>query len=345
VKSFLKRQPQGIAGLEISPHAIRWLELSGTRSYEVQAYASAAMPEGALNEQGIVDAQAVADAILAVKKKAGSKLNQVAISLSGNAVFIKKVSMPLMSELQLESEISFEAEQHIPFEIQDVALDFQILSRDKENESMDVLLLVCKQDVVDAWLSMLERIDLHVRLLDCSVFCLANVYAQFRDKKQKKQASSAVDALFHLGGYWGHFLVSYHGQPLFMRDQALHLAGLLQEIVDAPDYAQWQATGQDTLPALNEQQLDALATGLLPLMSESIDYYMASHGDHELKTINLSGVGAVNVALLAKLSHVLGLPCKRFDPLLALRANKKTKALEGSALPIVLGLALRGASE
>src|SRR2546425_12074628 len=128
ISVFGLRTSKPIAGLDIGSSAVKAVELKASGgSYRVSAFAAEALPPGSIVDGAIMDGGAVADAIRRVFEHKAFKARDVAVSLSGSAVIVKKINLPVMTESELADSIHWEAEQYIPFDIQDVNLDYQIL--------------------------------------------------------------------------------------------------------------------------------------------------------------------------------------------------------------------------
>jgi type IV pilus assembly protein PilM len=140
---------KSVVGLDIGSSAVKAVELKAAgNNYRVAAFGSQPVPPDSIVDGAIIDAGAVADAIRRLfEGNKAFKAKDVCASLSGNAVIVKKISLPTMTEAELAESIYWEAEQYIPFDIQDVNLDYQILDRGDAGgkSSMDVLLVAAKK--------------------------------------------------------------------------------------------------------------------------------------------------------------------------------------------------------
>ena len=124
------RRAKSLVGLDIGSSAVKAVELKPAgKSYKVTAFGTEPIPPDSIVDGAIIDGAAVADAIRRLFDGRGIKTKDVAASLSGNAVIVKKITLPMMSEAELAESIYWEAEQYIPFDIQDVNLDYQILDK------------------------------------------------------------------------------------------------------------------------------------------------------------------------------------------------------------------------
>ena len=144
------RKPKNVVGLDIGSSAVKAVEIkSAGKGYRVVAFGHEPVPVDSIVDGAIIDAGAVADAIRRVfDGKKGFKTKEVCASLSGNAVIVKKITLPVMTPSELDDSIAWEAEQYIPFDIQDVNLDYQILdpgTGPDSNGSMEVLLVAAKK--------------------------------------------------------------------------------------------------------------------------------------------------------------------------------------------------------
>ena len=145
------RRAKSLVGLDIGSSAVKAVELKAAgRSYKVTAFGSEPLPPDSIVDGAIIDAAAVADAIRRLFDAQGIRTRDVAASLSGNAVIVKKITLPAMTDTELAESIYWEAEQYIPFDIQDVNLDYQVLDGGDKggNGSMDVLLVAAKKEKI-----------------------------------------------------------------------------------------------------------------------------------------------------------------------------------------------------
>ena len=143
---------KSVIGLDIGSSAVKAVELKPVgKGYKVLAFGIESVPPDSIVDGAIIDGTAVADAIKRLFENKALKSKEVAASLSGNAVIVKKISLPVMTEAELAESIYWEAEQYIPFDIQDVNLDYQILDAGTGPDSkgtMDVLLVAAKKEKI-----------------------------------------------------------------------------------------------------------------------------------------------------------------------------------------------------
>ena len=175
------RKPKNVVGLDIGSSAVKAVELKPAgKGYRVVAFGHEPVPADSIVDGAIIDAGAVADAIRRVfDGKKGFKTKEVCASLSGNAVIVKKITLPVMTPSELDDSISWEAEQYIPFDIQDVNLDYQILdpgTGPDSRGSMEVLLVAAKKEKIGDYTSVIAQAGRTPVVVDVDAFALQNAY-------------------------------------------------------------------------------------------------------------------------------------------------------------------------
>ena len=174
------RRAKSLVGLDIGSSAVKAVELKPAgKSYKVTAFGSEAVPPDSIVDGAIIDGAAVADAIRRLFDGRNIKTKDVAASLSGNAVIVKKITLPIMTEAELAESIYWEAEQYIPFDIQDVNLDYQILDRGDAASgkgTMDVLLVAAKKEKIADYTGVIAQAGRSAVVVDVDAFALQNAY-------------------------------------------------------------------------------------------------------------------------------------------------------------------------
>ena len=176
----LTKKLKPVVGLDIGSSAVKAVELRPSgKSYKVMAVGMEPIPPDSIVDGAIIDGTAVADAIKRLFENKAFKSKEVAASLSGNAVIVKKISLPVMTEAELSESIYWEAEQYIPFDIQDVNLDYQILDPGTGPDSkgtMDVLLVAAKKEKIADYTGVIAQAGRTPVVVDVDVFALQNAY-------------------------------------------------------------------------------------------------------------------------------------------------------------------------
>ena len=171
---------KAVVGLDIGSSAVKAVELKPSgKGFKVTAFAIEPVPPDSIVDGAIIDGAAVADAIRRLFENKAFKTKDVAASLSGNAVIVKKISLPVMTEAELAESIHWEAEQYIPFDIQDVNLDYQILDPGTGADAkgtMDVLLVAAKKEKIADYTGVISQAGRVPVVVDVDAFALQNAY-------------------------------------------------------------------------------------------------------------------------------------------------------------------------
>jgi len=314
------------------------------------------LPRDAIVENTIIDSMAVSQALVDAVEVARPSTQNVAFSMSGNAVIIKTVTMPTMTEFELESQIQFEADQHIPYDIEDVFLDFQILGPlPDEPEQMEVVLVACKREVIDDYQLVLHEAGLTAKCVDCSVFTIENASELILlDQQQSAQSVMAGEeeaeayALVNVGATLTNINIHLNGQMAFVRDQFFGGVNLTEEIqrVHGVAFQAAEKMKQEHFSSIKEEALEAFYAGLTGELVRSLDFYATSHADAPVQKMYLSGGSALIPGLATELEQRLGITAEVLNPFSVIKVpGKKFDAgyLQriGPMMMVPVGLALR----
>ena len=177
---MFREEPKSLVGLDIGSSAVKAVELKPAgKGYKVVAFGTEPVPPDSIVDGAIIDGAAVADAIRRLFENKAFKTKDVAASLSGNAVIVKKITLPVMTEAELAESIYWEAEQYIPFDIQDVNLDYQILDAGTGADgkgTMDVLLVAAKKEKIADYTGVIAQAGRTPVVVDVDAFALQNAY-------------------------------------------------------------------------------------------------------------------------------------------------------------------------
>ncbi len=287
-----------------------------------------------------------------VSPKAAKKLfKHVRISITGPSILIRRVTLPLMSRIELKGAIRFEAENHVPFPIDDCALDFQILSESIPEKTMSVLLVAAKKDYIEERLRILSEFYIFPELVDVDIFCLANAFEILGERSEHK-----TYGLMNIGHESTSFTIIRDKQPYYVRDVSLGSKEITKFIMETKGMDEAQAEEfKTTRPAAdaltNPETLDALKTatqkGYEALTEEirtSISYYEEEVGE-SLAQIWMSGGGSMAHGAAEVFAEALGKSVQTWDNTKKLEIFKDVdQAFLTSRAPelnIALGLALR----
>jgi len=213
----LPKKSKPVVGLDIGSSAVKAVELKPSgKSYKVTAVGVEPIPPDSIVDGAIIDGTAVADAIKRLFENKAFKSKEVAASLSGNAVIVKKISLPVMTEAELSESIYWEAEQYIPFDIQDVNLDYQILDPGTGADSkgtMEVLLVAAKKEKIADYTGVIAQAGKVPVVVDVDAFALQNAY-----EMNYGNEPDAVVVLLNAGASAININIVTGDQSLFTRD-------------------------------------------------------------------------------------------------------------------------------
>ncbi len=343
---------KAVVGLDIGSSAVKAVELKAVgKGYRVAAFAHEPLPSDSILDGAIIDGAAVAQAIARLFENKAFKTKEVAASLSGNAVIVKKINLPVMTEAELGDSIYWEAEQYIPFDIQDVNLDYQILDPGTGADStgtMDVLLVAAKKEKIADYTGVIAQAGRVPVVVDVDAFALQNAY-----EMNYGPEAGAVVVLLNAGASAININILSGRQSLFTRDVSMggnaYTEALQKELNLTFDSAELAKKGEpvegvaydDVRPVLH-----AVTENVLLEIQKTFDFFKATAASDRIDRILLSG-GASSVDGLAEaIGERLGAPVEMFDPFrkIAFDADKLgVHDLERLApiAAVAVGLALR----
>ena len=349
------RKAKGIVGLDIGSSAVKAVELKQSgKAFRVAAFGSEPVPADAIVDGAIIDAGAVADAIRRVfEGNKQFKSKEVCASLSGNAVIVKKITLPVMTESELSESIYWEAEQYIPFDIQDVNLDYQILDPGTGPESrgsMDVLLVAAKKEKIGDYTGVIAQAGRTPVIVDVDAFALQNAYEANYGLDPRE-----VVVLLNAGASAININILQGDQSVFTRDISMGgnaYTEAIQKELDLPFDAAEQikkgipvdgATAEDARPVVH-----AVTGNVLLEIQKTFDFFKATASSDQIDRVMLSGGASRVDGFREMLQERFGVTVEDFDPFRTVTWDGKRlgNAAEVSATAAVaVGLALRRVSD
>ncbi|MGH8582130.1 MAG: pilus assembly protein PilM [Gammaproteobacteria bacterium] len=222
-----------LLGVDISSTSIKILELGGSRNhYRVESYAVEPLHPNSMSERNITDVQLVGEAIGRAVKKSQTRIKTAACAVSGTAVITKVISMPAgMSEDDMEAQIRMEADQYIPYPLDEVSLDFEVLgASESAPDRVDVLLAASRSDNVDVRVAALEIGGLTAKVVDVEAFALENAVAYLLKKGAQLERNEAV-AVVDIGATTTSLNVLRDLKIIYSREQLFGGKQLTEEIM------------------------------------------------------------------------------------------------------------------
>jgi type IV pilus assembly protein PilM len=348
---FLKPKAPPLIGVDISSSAVKMVELSQAgRNFSLERYVIEPLPKDAVTDNNIVNAEAVALAIRNAWRRMGSKVKNVAAALPASAVITKKILVPAgLTERELESQVETEANQYIPFSLDEVNLDFQVLGPAINNpEEEDVLIAAAKKDKVDERVAAIEEAGLKAVVLDVESYATQAAFELMRPQLPNGGENQIV-AVVDIGSTAMHMNIFKDGQSIYSRDQGYAGNQLTQEIqrkfnmsAEEAEQAKRQGGLPDNYePDVLQPFMDTMALEI----SRSLQFFYTSSNYNSVDHILLAGGCSVIHGLdEAVSSRTQVASTMRANPFFSMSTGKikgKQIQLDAPSLLIACGLAMR----
>src|SRR5918995_7209334 len=313
------RRTRSVVGLDIGSSAVKAVELKGSgKAFKVSAFGIEPVPPDSIVDGAIIDGTAVADAIRRLFDSRGIKTRDVAASLAGNAVIVKKITLPKMTDAELGETIYWEAEQYIPFDVQDVNLDYQVMSTGSGAASgtMDVLLVAAKKEKIADYTGVITQAGRTAAIVDVDAFALQNAY-----EKNYGVDPAAVVVLLNAGASATNINILSGDRSVFTRDISIggnaYTEALQKELNLPYDLADQLKRGEpldgvtleDARPVLR-----AVSENVMLEIQKTFDFFKATASSDRIDRIVVSGGASRAEAFLEILSERFEAPVELFDP-------------------------------
>jgi type IV pilus assembly protein PilM len=344
------RKAKALVGLDIGSSAIKAVELKPAgKGYKVTAFGAEPIPPDSIVDGAIIDGAAVADAIRRLFDDRNIKTKDVAASLSGNAVIVKKITLPIMTEAELAESIYWEAEQYIPFDIQDVNLDYQIVEQgDPARGTMDVLLVAAKKEKIADYTGVIAQAGRSPVIVDVDAFALQNAF----EVNYGIQPGQVV-ALLNAGASATNINILAGDQSVFTRDISIggnaYTEALQRELSlpfqQADDLKRGVesdgVTFEDARPVLR-----AVSENVMLEIQKTFDFFKATASSDRIDRIMVSGGASRAEGFTDMLTERFETPVEPFDPFKRVtfdprKASNMTAAAVAPTAAVAVGLALR----
>jgi type IV pilus assembly protein PilM len=336
-----------IVGLDIGSSSIKSVELKNTKQgYELVSFGLEPLAQDTVVDGAIMDAPLVAGAIGTIFDRQEIKTRAVATAVSGHSVIVKRVSLPAMTDEELYDRIQSEASQHIPFDISDVNLDYQLL--DSAESQMDVLLVAVKKDKILNHTNVLAQAGKTPTVVDIDAFALQNCYEVNYDPDP-----SQTVALLNIGASVMNINIVRGGAPLFTRDVSVggnQYTDALQKELDLSYEDAERLKKGEAVAGVNEEHrgtiLRSVSDILILEIQKTFDFFRATASGENIQRIYLAGGTARVPGLVDLLREEFALPVEELYPFRKIvinpgRHNEDQVRELAPRLAIAVGLALR----
>ncbi|WP_295456564.1 pilus assembly protein PilM [uncultured Thiodictyon sp.] len=352
----LIRKNKAMLGIDISATAVKLIELSQgsgstTDLYRVESFAVEQLPSNAVVEQKIVDADAVGECIQRAVQRCGTKTKRAAVAVSGSAVITKVISMSAgLTDAEMENQIQLEADQYIPYPLEEVNMDFDVLGTSQANPDMvDVLLAASRRENVDDHVSALEVAGLTAAVVDVEAYAMENACSLILGNRGEGLAERTV-AVADVGAATTTLHVLHEGQVVYTREQNFGGQQLIDEVqrrysLPREEAAQKIVDG-DVAEDYDTEVLSPFKEALAQQITRALQFFYSGSTFSRVDQVILAGGTAGILKIDELVEDRLGLPTTVANPFAQMSLSPRINAKEllrcAPGMMVAVGLALRG---
>ena len=347
---------RSLVGLDVGSHSVKAVEISvkgKDKGFELRGLGVAEMPPESIVQGAFLNSSAIVEAIREAISSGDIKSKDVVAAVAGHSVIVKRVSLPAMTRPELEDQIQWEAEQYIPFDVNEVNLDFQILQESDVEGQMDVLLVAAKKDLIDDYCHVIREAGLNPVAVDVAAFAVENAYEINYDIETERDE---VIALVNIGAEVVNINVIQGGVPAFTRDITTGGNQYTEEIQKTVSISFEEAerlkigdasaeSSQDVVPQEVEHAIRSVTETVVGEISRSLDFFTATATESRIGKVLLCGGGARVSGFAESFRDRTGFDVDVMDPLVRMLPNKKFDSAflsqVGPSLGVGIGLATR----
>lgn len=346
---------KNLVGVDIGSSAIKICQLKETRKgYGLVRIGYEPLPAQTIVDGHVMNSQAVVEALGRVFSMAKVKQKEIALSISGQAVIIRKISVPMMTAAELDEQIQWEAEQHIPFDIKDVHVDYEVLRRRPEAGQMDLLLVAAKRDEINDYTQIAKTAKLKPLVVDIDAFTVQNLFEVNRGIPPDQ-----TFAIINVGASLASINIVSRGASAFTRDIANGGNYITEQIQRQLNVSFEQAeefktasahAAQGAVPAQVMQVIEAVCDSIAGEIQRSLDFFLATSGEPEMHRIYLTGGSSNLPALPNAVGRRSRVPVEVLQPMEkifveAKEVNQELLQSRAAQFSVALGLAMRKEAE
>src|SRR5438128_1916070 len=329
---LFQRKYRPLLGLDITTSSVKPIELATAGGqYRVEADAAEPTPQNAINEKAIVDAEAVGEAIRRAVKRAGAKASEVAVAISGDAAITKVIQMPRsLRTNDLESQVELQADQYIPFPMDEVSYDVEVLGpSEKDADTNGVLLVATRTENVEQRQAAVKAAGLTAKIVDVEAFALENACKLMTHQMPDGGIDRAI-AVVDFGASSNTFSVLRNLKVVYTRDFAFGGQQLTEEIMRTYGLSMEEAgraKKEGGLPGNYQSEvLDPFIDDMTQQVSRSLQFYLASGSGREQPEKILVCGGCANIPGVAEvISSRVGISAEEGDPLGQMKLSSRAE--------------------
>lgn len=348
---FFQRKKPELLGIDISTAAVKLLELNkvGGR-YRVESYSVAPLPSDAVVDKNITKVEAIANVVRTVVKQSGTRLKHAAVAVPGSAAIAKVISMPAgLSEDELEAQLELEADQYIPYALDEVSLDFLVQGpTEKSSDMVDVLLVASRKENVGDRVAALELAGLKTEVVDVESYCLEHSCNLILEQFPESHLDQTI-AIADIGATVTTLNVMHGGRMIYTREQGFGGKQLTEEIQRRYGLSYEEAGLAKKHGGLPDnygpEVLEPFKSALGQQIGRSMQFFLSSSAHRSIDQVILAGGSASIPAVDRYVEEALGIPTIVANPFvnmaIAPRVKPQTLHNDAPSLMTACGLALR----
>lgn len=341
---------KGVIGLDIGSSSVKLVELGESKNgFKLQNLGISPLPPEAIVDGALMDSVTIIDTIRELVNNAKTKTKNVVTSVSGHSVIVKKITLPLMSDAELEESIQWEAERYIPFDINDVNLDFKIFGSSSENpDVMDVVLVAAKKDIINDYVSVIIESGLNPVTIDVDAFAIENMLSVNYDIEKEETIAMA-----NVGASITNINILKNNMTAFTRDIFKGGNQITEEIqrqlhIDYEEAEKIKVGSKIdvTSQSIIQDVLRSASESLSAEIGNSIEFFQSTSTYEKISKLYLSGGGSKIKDFDLILQQQIGIPVEMVNPFKKIEYSEKNFDLEylreiGPVMAVGVGLATR----
>jgi type IV pilus assembly protein PilM len=340
---------KNLVGVDIGASSVKVVLLKESRKrYTVQKFGYAPLPPQTIVDGHVMSTGVVTETLQRVFHDSGIKQRDVAIGVYGQSVIVRKITVPMMTREELEEQIHWEAEQHIPFDIKVMSIDYEVLRKRPEAGQMDLLLVAAKKDEINDYAAIVREAKLKPIVVDINAFTVQNIFEHTAGLPQDETI-----ALLNVGAAISSLNIVSRGVSAFTREIANAGNAVTEEIqkqlsvsFDQAEAYKLSAVSPHTVPQQVHQAMGQACEALAGEIQRSLDFYLATSGEAEISRIYMCGGSAYLGPLTQAVEKRARVPVSLFDPMTSVDVdpkvvNEQELRARAAQMCVAIGLSLR----
>lgn len=348
--NLFKKKKKALLGVDISSSSVKVLELSQANGrFQVEAYASEPLPEGAVVERNIENDEAVGEAVRRALTRSRAGAKKAAIAVPGSSVIVKTVQMnSSLNEDEMDMQIRSEADQYIPFPLDEVAIDWEVKEETEGvPDSVDVLLAACRLETIERRKDAVEYSNLEVSVVDVEAFCVERAYELLKHQLNSDEAETV--AIIDVGATMTTINVLHNGRSIYTREQMFGGKQLLEDVsrqyglsLEEARVAMYEGSLPDDFQT---EVLEPFRRSVVQQISRALQVFYSASQFNDVDYILLAGGTSVMSSLSEQVQDDLGIATVVANPFASMTLSNKVNPIvlnnDAPSLLIACGLAMR----